>query len=302
MPRIYLTSLFILALFLAACAGPTETPPVVVTENPPVSTPRASVPTPYPEPVIVNPTPPTAYPEPGNPTPAPPPVIPPSGYEPQPGDEKLKRDPVFLEMENSDVVVVAYEPSQAFANLVGNLSDPCHNLRVVVTPPDTQNTINLEVYSLVDPSTACITVLEPFTATIPLGTYASGHYVVMVDGTRLGEFDTQFAPKPEDESLTRGEVFLDASASMVRLPDEGIQEVSVLLKGDLPTPCNQLRIVSPTTESENKINLEVYSVVNPHTICTDVLQPFQVIYPLGSFPTGHYFVYVNGTLLGEFDE
>jgi hypothetical protein len=290
-----------LALVLSACTGPTTTPPVVVTENPATATPRASVPTPYPDPVIVNPTAvDPAYPAPGTPSPVAP-VIPPSGYEPQPGDEKLMRDQVFLELENSDVVVVAYEPSQATVHLRGNLSDPCHLLRVVVTPPDNSNTINLEVYSVVDSSTACITVIEPFEATIPLGSYTSGHYVVVVNEVKLGEFDTQFTPQPGDEKLQRGEVFINMAASMVRLPDEEIPQPSVLLVGDLPTPCNQARIAYSTVESQNRIDLEVYSLVNPNTNCITVLQPFQVIFPLGDLASGHYSLYVNGQLLGEFD-
>jgi hypothetical protein len=70
----------------------------------------------------------------------------------------------------------------------GNLPDPCHQLRVVVNPPDENNVINLDVYSLVHPGTACVNVLEPFTANIPLGSY-SGQYTVMVNGERLGLFD-----------------------------------------------------------------------------------------------------------------
>jgi len=290
-----------LAVVLSACAVPTTTPPVVVTENPATATPRASVPTPYPEPVIVNPTPvDPAYPAPGTPSPSEP-AIPPSGYEPQPGDDQLLAVELLLELESSDVTVVAYDPSQAFVHLRGNLPDPCHQLRVVVAPPDARNTINLKVYAVVDTSTACITVIEPFEATIPLGSYASGHYVVVVNDVKLGEFDTQFTPQPGDEKLQRGEVFINMGASMVRLPDEEIPQPSVVLVGDLPTPCNQLRIAYPAVESQDSINLEIYSLINPNTICTTVLQPFQVIFPLGDLSSGHYSVYVNGQLLGEFD-
>ena len=131
-------------------------------------------------------------------------MIPVSGYEPQPGDEKLKRDKVFLDLTTSQLVVTATDPAQAKAVLTGNMPDPCHSLRVVVTPADANNTINIEVYSLVDPNTACITVLDPFTASIPLGSYTTGRYTVMVNGESLGQFDTVFAPQPGDDKLTRG--------------------------------------------------------------------------------------------------
>jgi hypothetical protein len=117
------------------------------------------------------------------------PSIPPSGYEPQPDDDKLTRDQVFLEMENSQVVISESLPAQVSLILNGNLSDPCHQLRVVVIPNNSKKTINLVVYSIYNPKVACITVLKPFSATIPLGSYAGGHYTVYVNGQLLGGFD-----------------------------------------------------------------------------------------------------------------
>jgi len=112
----------------------------------------------------------------------------PASYEPQPGDEKLKRDQVFLDMANSRFSTSAIPTTQVQVLLLGDLPDPCHALRVVVSPPDANNVINLDAYSLVDPNKACITVLEPFSAEIPLGSYPDGDYTVMVNGERLGTF------------------------------------------------------------------------------------------------------------------
>jgi hypothetical protein len=36
-------------------------------------------------------------------------------------------------------------------------------------------------------------------------------------------------------------------------------------------------------------------------MCTQILKPFQASIDLGTFPSGHYSVYVNGELAGEFD-
>jgi hypothetical protein len=124
------------------------------------------------------------------PTPTPTtPAIPPSSYAPQPGDALLKRDQVFLDLENSTMLIMESYPIQVSVLLNGNLSDPCHQLRVVVTPADAEKQINIEVYSMVDSSKACITVIQPFTATIPLGSYSNGHFTVFVNGELLGEFD-----------------------------------------------------------------------------------------------------------------
>ena len=117
------------------------------------------------------------------------PVPPPSGYEPQPGDDKLKRDQVLLDLANSSLVIEGESPVQASVNLEGTLSDPCHQLRVVVSPPTAERQIILDVYSVFDPNLACIMVIKPFTATIPLGTFSGGHFSVFVNKQLLGEFD-----------------------------------------------------------------------------------------------------------------
>ena len=123
------------------------------------------------------------------PTSTPVPPIPPSDYQPQPGDEKLKRDQVFVDLENSELLIMESYPIQVSAMLNGSLSDPCQQLRVVVTPANADNLINLEVYSVYDPGVACITVIEPFSTNVPLGFYSDGHYSVHVNGQLLGEFD-----------------------------------------------------------------------------------------------------------------
>jgi hypothetical protein len=228
-------------------------------------------------------------------------VIPPSGYEPLPGDASLTRDQVFIDLENSQIVTSPSEPTQVQAILQGNLSDPCHNLRVVVTPPDLQNTLFLEVYSLVDPDTACITVIEPFTATIPLGSYPSGQYTVMVNGILLGEFGPLYIPQPGDDQLTRAGVSVDLSGSQLLTNATQPVQLSIILRGDLPDPCHQLRVVVNSPDENNSIHLEAYSLADKSIICITVIKPFEVTIPLGSFPSGQYTVDVNGQLLGVFD-
>jgi hypothetical protein len=60
---------------------------------------------------------------------------------------------------------------------------------VIVSPPNEQREINPDVYSLYNPSLACIMVIKPFEVNIPLGTFSPGHYTVFINGQLLGEFD-----------------------------------------------------------------------------------------------------------------
>jgi hypothetical protein len=78
-------------------------------------------------------------------------------------------------------------------------------------------------------------------------------------------------------------------------------QFSLALSGELPTPCNQLRVDVMPPDGENKIVVDVYSLVSPDTMCADVIQPFSENIPLGSFPAGHYTIWINGEKVAEFD-
>jgi hypothetical protein len=108
-----------------------------------------------------------------------------------------------------------------------------------------------------------------------------------------------YAPNPADNDLQRGEAFV-LNIQMLTMESYPLQ-FSLTLKGNLPTPCHQLRVaVSPPNE-EQKIIVDVYSVFDPNELCAEVIQEFEVNIPLGSFPGGHYTIWVNGQQAAEID-
>ena len=78
-------------------------------------------------------------------------------------------------------------------------------------------------------------------------------------------------------------------------------QIALVLQGSLPTPCHQLRVIAKPPDEQNRIQVDVYSVVDPAMVCVQVIELFEVNIGLGSFPTGHYSVWVNEDLVGEFD-
>lgn len=108
-----------------------------------------------------------------------------------------------------------------------------------------------------------------------------------------------YAPRPGDERLTRGNAF-DLTAELLAAESFPVQYF-LLLKGSLPTPCHELRVVVHEPDAGNKINVDVYSVTDPDKMCVEVIQPFERNIPLGSFPAGHYTVRVNGETMAGFD-
>jgi hypothetical protein len=110
-----------------------------------------------------------------------------------------------------------------------------------------------------------------------------------------------FRPQPTDELLQRDQVTLDLPHSQVVAIGKSPVLASLNLKGSLPDPCHQLRIVGTRDDVKKQINLEVYSVFTPGKACTTVTKPFNVTIALGDYAGGHYYVYENGQIVGDFD-
>ncbi len=106
-------------------------------------------------------------------------------------------------------------------------------------------------------------------------------------------------PRHGDDALLRGNVYLD-SIDLLTMESYPLQ-FSLALTGNLPTPCHQLRVAVASPDDTNRILVDVYSLVAADGMCAEVLQPFTQNIPLGSFPTGHYTLWVNGELVAEFD-
>ncbi len=107
-----------------------------------------------------------------------------------------------------------------------------------------------------------------------------------------------YIPNPADATLTRGEVHLD-SAELLIMESYPLQ-FALGLTGNLPTPCHKVRVAVSQPDKDNKIDVNVYSVADPNEICAQVLEPFDINIPLGSFPTGQYTLWINGKMIAEF--
>ena len=136
------------------------------------------------------PAPATATPEPDQPvtseTPSSP--TPTNPYAPQPGDESLSRGAAF--MNSANLLARESFPVQIAIIISGNLPTPCHNLRAIIHEPDSNNNIDVEIYSVADPNAICVQVLQSFDASIPMGSFPSGYYTVSVNGERVGDFNS----------------------------------------------------------------------------------------------------------------
>jgi hypothetical protein len=106
---------------------------------------------------------------------------------PQPADAALQRENAYL--DSAELLIMESYPLQFMLVLQGSLPTPCNQLRVSVSPPDAENKIVIDVYSLRDPALMCTEVIQPFSENVPLGSFPAGKYTLWVNGEKVAEFD-----------------------------------------------------------------------------------------------------------------
>ncbi|MBM4424463.1 MAG: hypothetical protein FJ030_13930 [Chloroflexi bacterium] len=106
-----------------------------------------------------------------------------------------------------------------------------------------------------------------------------------------------FAPAPGDADLARGTAFVERA--QIIIAESFPPQYFLSVAGSLPSPCHQLRVSVSPASGQSRITVDVYSVADPYAVCSQILQPFEVNVPLGSFAAGEYEVWVNGQPVGE---
>lgn len=106
-----------------------------------------------------------------------------------------------------------------------------------------------------------------------------------------------FDPKSGDANLQRGNVFIDSA--QVLTMESNPPQFSLMLTGNLPTPCNKLRVEVMEPDQNGVIQVDAYSVIDPNKACSQVLSPFKANIPMGTFAPGSYTVAVNRNPVGK---
>ncbi|MBL8152308.1 MAG: hypothetical protein JNN15_20475, partial [Blastocatellia bacterium] len=119
-------------------------------------------------------------------------------YLPQENDKFLKRDIVTL--ESKEIVVLESFPQQYKLVLKGHLPTVCHHLRVFETQSK-GNRIDINVYSVVEPSSVCVMIVAPFEAKIDLNRYPVGFYSAWVNNKKIGDIEISSVPSMKGYEL-----------------------------------------------------------------------------------------------------
>jgi hypothetical protein len=122
-----------------------------------------------------------------------------------------------------------------------------------------------------------------------------------VDDVGVGETETltvaDFSVMSSDKALQNGPVFIEETGIVMK--ESYPVQVALMISGNLPTPCHQLRIVTSEPD-DGHIQIRAYSVSDPEKMCMQVLKPFTASVPLGEYTEGSFTYSINDELDGEF--
>jgi hypothetical protein len=118
-------------------------------------------------------------------------------YVPQPGDEIMMRG--NADIVSGSILMVESFPPQISVSLAYRLTNPCYQLCVSISQPDSLNRIQLEIYGVAHKDMPCnqIALLTPQEANISRGSFPAGHYTVWVNGVQVCEFNSWPPKLPE---------------------------------------------------------------------------------------------------------
>ncbi len=104
-------------------------------------------------------------------------------------------------------------------------------------------------------------------------------------------------PRPPIDGSTHGEVWI-TSTDLLIMESFPIQ-VSLQVEGEKPTPCHE--IFWTAEDTGEAIEITMISQVNSDQACTQVIEPFMISVPLGSWAEESRDVILNGEPAGSFD-
>ncbi|MGA1867821.1 MAG: protease inhibitor I42 family protein [bacterium] len=106
-------------------------------------------------------------------------------------------------------------------------------------------------------------------------------------------------PQAGDDNLTRGAAYV-THTDVLFLESYPVQ-VKLNVTGQLPTPCHELRAIVYEPDRQNRIHIELYSLVNPGIFCIQVMESFNVTLSVGNYTDGAYTIWINGENVNDFD-
>ena len=146
---------------------------------------------------------------------------------------------------------------------------------------------------------ACITAPQQAAPTVPVE-FTIVPTLVIDETLDADEALPSYAPQPGDSALTKARVM--TNKVYVPFGDPDTNQILLHISGYLPTPCHELRIIVPAPDANGDVYVEAYALAEADLRCEQqVLRAYDVTVDMGSYPSGSYWVYMNGGQVGNFD-
>ena len=119
--------------------------------------------------------------------------------------------------------------------------------------------------------------------------------------TPVSQGNNPYAPQAGDSALLRDEIKIDSATLNPTMAQAG--QITLDFAYFQPTPCHKLRVEVSQPDAQKRINVSAYAVAEKDKACAlmALATPLQASLNLGSFPGGHFSVWVNDVKAGEFD-
>ena len=120
-------------------------------------------------------------------------------------------------------------------------------------------------------------------------------------GTPAVRINNPYAVQPGDGGMMRGELRIDSAG--LNVAESNPPQVILNFAYFQPTPCYSLRVEVSQPDAQGRINVSAYAVAAKDKPCSlmALATPLQASLDLGSYPKGHYSVWLNGAKVDEFD-
>ena len=116
---------------------------------------------------------------------------------PDPAVNGADEGPVYI--DSTEILYLKSFPVQVHLLVRGSLPTPCHEAAWEVQ--QAEDGIDVRLWSHADPEAICVQVLEPFEASLPLGSFESASLPVVLNGETVGRVEIGGQAAPDGQRL-----------------------------------------------------------------------------------------------------
>ena len=105
---------------------------------------------------------------------------------------------------------------------------------------------------------------------------------------------------PNVSNGIEGMAWVDFDSTKIIVKESYPMQVEIIIYGDLPTPCHEVRWEVSDPDENKAIHITVYSEIEAGSNCAQLLEPFDQVIPLGDFEDTGYTIWINDYEVGGF--